>query len=223
MSDSLLPHGLQPTRLLCPWGLSRQEYWSGLPFPPPGDLPHPGIKAASPVAPALAGGFFSASTTWEAHHLAQPTPSSPPPPSSSESFGPSPTSANPHDGNLRLKVPSFPSSLSPGHVPPPVQGLSAIAGRHRGLLTNIWYQSEWSWRNWKGTGELSPYPQHPPVILSKFLLFMMMHLPTFSKFMLYWYVGTRSRGMLTDFPESFFFFLLGKYKASQGLSKMSRQ
>ena len=44
MSSSLQPHGLQPTRLLCPWGFSRQEYWSGLPCPRPGDLPHPGIK-----------------------------------------------------------------------------------------------------------------------------------------------------------------------------------
>ena len=35
---------------------SRQEYWSGLPFPTPGDLPDPGIKAAFP---ALAGGFFT--------------------------------------------------------------------------------------------------------------------------------------------------------------------
>ena len=32
---------------------SRQEYWSRLPFPPPGDLPDPGIKPASPVSPAL--------------------------------------------------------------------------------------------------------------------------------------------------------------------------
>ena len=37
-------------------GISRQEYWSGLPFPSPGDLLDPGIK---PVSPALAGGFFS--------------------------------------------------------------------------------------------------------------------------------------------------------------------
>ena len=37
---------------------SRQEYWSGLLFPPLGDLPYPGIKPESPVAPALAGGFF---------------------------------------------------------------------------------------------------------------------------------------------------------------------
>ena len=34
-------------------GFSRQEYWNGLPFPPPGDLPNPGIKPASPVSPAL--------------------------------------------------------------------------------------------------------------------------------------------------------------------------
>ena len=43
----LRPCGLQPTRLLCP--SSRQEYWSGLPFPPPGDLPDSGIEPASPA------------------------------------------------------------------------------------------------------------------------------------------------------------------------------
>ena len=44
---------------------SRQEYWSGLPCPPPGDLPNPGTELMSPVSPALAGGFFTTSTTWE--------------------------------------------------------------------------------------------------------------------------------------------------------------
>ena len=43
---------------------SRQEYWSGLPFPPPGDLLDPGIK---PMSLALAGGFFNRCATWEAH------------------------------------------------------------------------------------------------------------------------------------------------------------
>ena len=38
---------------------SRQEYWSGLPFPTPGDLSNPGIKPEDPVAPAEAGGFFT--------------------------------------------------------------------------------------------------------------------------------------------------------------------
>ena len=38
---------------------SRQEYWSKLPFPTPSDLPIPGIEPASPVSPALAGGFFT--------------------------------------------------------------------------------------------------------------------------------------------------------------------
>ena len=37
-------------------GFSRQEHWSGLPCPPPGNLPHPGIK---PTSPAMAGGFFT--------------------------------------------------------------------------------------------------------------------------------------------------------------------
>ena len=38
---------------------SRQECWSGLPCPPPGDLPNPGIEPASLLSPALAGGFFT--------------------------------------------------------------------------------------------------------------------------------------------------------------------
>ena len=38
---------------------SRQEYWSQLPFPPPGDFPDPGIEPESPMSPALAGGFFT--------------------------------------------------------------------------------------------------------------------------------------------------------------------
>ena len=38
---------------------SRPEYWSGLPCPPPGDLPNPGWEPASPVAFALVGGFFT--------------------------------------------------------------------------------------------------------------------------------------------------------------------
>ena len=47
-------------------GFSRQEYWSGLPCSPLGDLPNPGIEPASPMSPALAGGFFTTSATWEA-------------------------------------------------------------------------------------------------------------------------------------------------------------
>ena len=48
-------------------GFSRQEHWSGLSCPLPGDLPNPGIGPASLLSPALAGGIFTASTTWEAH------------------------------------------------------------------------------------------------------------------------------------------------------------
>ena len=39
-------------------GFSKQEYWRGLPFPPPGDLPDPGIKPTSLKSPTLIGGFF---------------------------------------------------------------------------------------------------------------------------------------------------------------------
>ena len=46
-------------------GFSRLEPWSGLPCPPPGDLPDPGIEPASLMSPALAGGFFTASASWE--------------------------------------------------------------------------------------------------------------------------------------------------------------
>ena len=47
LSDSLQPRGLYPTRLLCAWGFSREEYWSEFTCLPPGDLPDPGIKPAS--------------------------------------------------------------------------------------------------------------------------------------------------------------------------------
>ena len=52
-----------------PWpvGFSRQEYWSGLPFPPPGDLSNPGIKPMSPATSVLAGRFFTYRATWEGH------------------------------------------------------------------------------------------------------------------------------------------------------------
>ena len=44
-------------------GFSRQDYWSGLPCPPAGDLPDPGIEPLSLSAPALAGEFFTTSAT----------------------------------------------------------------------------------------------------------------------------------------------------------------
>ena len=49
-------------------GFSKQEHWSGLPFPPPWDLPDPGIKPTSLMSPVLVGIFFTTSATWEAPH-----------------------------------------------------------------------------------------------------------------------------------------------------------
>ena len=46
-------------------GFSRQKYWSGLLCPPPGDLPDRGVEPMSLMSPALAGRFFTISTTWE--------------------------------------------------------------------------------------------------------------------------------------------------------------
>ena len=59
---------------MTPWTVAHQavlsmkfpgeEYWSGLPGPPPGDLPYSGIEPTSLVSPALAGGFLTTSATW---------------------------------------------------------------------------------------------------------------------------------------------------------------
>ena len=50
-------------------GFPRQEYWSGLPFPPPADLPDPGIRLPFLLSPVLAGGFLTTTATWEAQWL----------------------------------------------------------------------------------------------------------------------------------------------------------
>ena len=47
---------------------SKQEYWSGLPCLPPGDLPDPGREPASLMSPALAGRFFTTSASGEAQY-----------------------------------------------------------------------------------------------------------------------------------------------------------
>ena len=70
-SHSIMSNSLQPPRTIAcqappSMGFSRQEYCSGLPFPPPGDLSNPRIKSASLSSPALAGGFFATVATWEA-------------------------------------------------------------------------------------------------------------------------------------------------------------
>ena len=59
MSASFRPHGPHQTPLSM--GFSRQEYWSGLPFPSPVDLSDPGIE---PTFPILAGGFFTSETAY---------------------------------------------------------------------------------------------------------------------------------------------------------------
>ena len=80
VSDSLLPYGLSHVWLFATlWtvacqaplsmGVSKQEYWSGLPFSSPGDLPNPGIKPISLMSPELADGFFTTIPTWEAHTI----------------------------------------------------------------------------------------------------------------------------------------------------------
>ena len=53
-------------------GFSRQEYWSGLPFPTPDDLLEPGMETASLTSPPLASRLFTTGTTWEAIHYNNP-------------------------------------------------------------------------------------------------------------------------------------------------------
>ena len=55
-------------------GFLKQEYWSGLPFYFPGDLPNPGIKPTFLVSSALAGGFFTTSATWESPYRTRALP-----------------------------------------------------------------------------------------------------------------------------------------------------
>ena len=58
VSNSLRPYGPITHQALLSMGFSTQEYWTGLPCPPPGDLPNPEIEPTSPISPALARGYF---------------------------------------------------------------------------------------------------------------------------------------------------------------------
>ena len=64
---SVTPWSVAPQAPLS-MGFSWQKCWSGLPCPPSGDLPHPGLEPESPKSPALAGRFFTTSATWEAQN-----------------------------------------------------------------------------------------------------------------------------------------------------------
>ena len=66
-SDSLRLYRLESTRLLLSMEFSRQEYWSGLPFPPPGNLPNPATEHGSLACPALVGRFFTRWAMREGH------------------------------------------------------------------------------------------------------------------------------------------------------------
>ena len=74
--DAIVVHESVVQLFLTPWtvarqaplsmGFSRQEFWSGLLCPSPGDLPDPGIEPTSPMSPALTVGFFTTGATWKA-------------------------------------------------------------------------------------------------------------------------------------------------------------
>ena len=74
---SVVSDSVTPWTIVCQaplsMGFSRQEHWSGLPCPPSEDLPDPGIKLMSLRSPALAGWFFTTSTTLEALRFPEQT------------------------------------------------------------------------------------------------------------------------------------------------------
>ena len=76
LSQSVVSDTLPPHRLVCQappsMGLSRQEYWSGLPLPLPGDLPDLGIEPASPMSLALAGRLFTIPTKKRCYPYVHP-------------------------------------------------------------------------------------------------------------------------------------------------------
>ena len=65
-SNSLWPHALKPAGFLCPWNFPGKNTGVGCHFLLQGDLSDPGIEPTSLASPALAGRFFTSSTTWEA-------------------------------------------------------------------------------------------------------------------------------------------------------------
>ena len=75
-SLSRVQHFCDPHQAPLPVEFSRQQCWSGLPFPTPGDHPNPGNEPASLASPALAGGFYHCAT-WEAPRPTQVPPKSP--------------------------------------------------------------------------------------------------------------------------------------------------
>ena len=102
-------------------GFSRREYWSVLPCTPPGDLPNPGIEPMSLMSPALAGGLFTSSATWEAHakgasHSIAPVTPEIVPPSVSPSVCPCTGGLHPNHRN--------PCLLRKSHKPPLTPALS---------------------------------------------------------------------------------------------------
>ena len=69
MPDSFATPRTVARQALLSMGFSRQEYWSGLPFPPSGDLPDPGIEPTSLASPALVGRFFTTEPTRKPHDI----------------------------------------------------------------------------------------------------------------------------------------------------------
>ena len=68
VSNSLEPHGLSPPGSSA-HGIFQAKTLEWVPFPPPGDLPDPGIEPVSLTSPALTGGFFTIGAIWEALQL----------------------------------------------------------------------------------------------------------------------------------------------------------
>ena len=140
-----------PCQAPLPMGFSRQEYWSGLPCPPPGNLPIPGIEPTSLIFPELAGRYFTTSVTWQIPNYSELT--KPRLKSESVSHSVVSNSLQPHGvGPARLLCPwDFPSKNTGVGCHFLLQGIFPTQQSYPGLLhcRHILYQLSYkgSWED----------------------------------------------------------------------------
>ena len=122
---------------------SRQEYWSGLPFPAPGDFPDPGIEPTSFGSPAWAGRFFTTSATWEDRNPSE---------SESKSLSVVPDNLRPHGLYSPWNSPDQNTGVGSQSL---LQGIFPTQGSNRGLLQCRWILHQLSYQG---------KPSGPPLI-----------------------------------------------------------
>ena len=120
-------------------GFSRQEHWSGLPCPPPGDLPSPGTEPTSLMSPAPAGEFFTIRATWNARMIFLTNRNKVPPSHTQVLEGSTAHQTRPHRPPAIL-------SLCRGcsHASSPV---NRQASQLSSQWSSLWFESSLTWKN----------------------------------------------------------------------------